>query len=147
MRRLALLAGLAATPAAAQPGSIALETTIVRFASEAGEHVGGYVRIRNSGDKPDQLIGLSCTCAHQIEIHSTARPGEMNTLAELDIPPGGTVEIRPGSTMHLMLEAAAPIPQGSEVEITFRFEHAGELTARFAVVGDTRAAWPPEHLH
>jgi copper(I)-binding protein len=132
---LALAAGTSGTP-------IVLELPIVRFASEAGEHVGGYIRIRNTGPEPDRLVEIACTCSRASEIHSTAGEG-MTTLPALDIPAGGTVEIRPGSDLHLMLEAVGPIAAGSEVELTLRFERGGAVTQRFAVVADTFAAWPP----
>src|SRR5688500_15599121 len=100
-RPVAFLALLAASPAAAEQGSITLESTIVRFASEPGEHVGGYVRIRNAGEVADRLVAVSCPCSRLTEIHSTRRPNAMDTLPSLEIPAGETVEIRPGSGLHL----------------------------------------------
>src|SRR5688572_25757444 len=142
MKRLAVLFALLPAPAAAQQGSITLDSAIVGVASEPGEHVGGYVRIRNSGTEADRLVAVSCPCSRLTEIHST-RTGEMVALPALEVPVGGTVEIRPGSGLHLMLEAAGPIPAGSKVELTLRFERAGEITLRFLVVADARVAWPP----
>jgi len=142
MRRVAALLAVLASPAVAQSGTIALDSTITGTASEVGEHVGGYVRIRNHGTMPDRLLAVTCPCSRASEIHST-RDGGMTTLPALEIPAGATVEIRPGSGLHIMLEAVAPMPAGSEVELTLRFERAGEITRRFTVVADTQAAWPP----
>ena len=141
MKRLAALFALLAAPAAAQQAPITLDAAIVGVATEPGEHVGGYVRIRNGGTDADRLIAANCACSRLTEIHST-RTGEMVTLPALAIPAGETVEIRPGSGLHLMLEAAEPIPAGSEVELTLRFERAGEITQSFVVVADPLAAWP-----
>jgi periplasmic copper chaperone A len=142
MKRLALLAALAAAPAAAEQDANVLESAIAGAATEPGEHVGGYVRIRNGGSEADRLVSVSCACARLTEIHSTATV-EMTALPALEIPAGGMVEIRPGSGLHLMLEAVGPIPAGSEVELTLRFERAGTITRRFEVVADTAAAWRP----
>lgn len=143
MKRLGvLLALLATSPAAAQQGSIALESAIVGTATEVGEHVGGYVRIVNAGSAADRLVAASCTCSRLTEIHST-RTDEMVTLPYLEVPAGGTLEIRPGSGLHLMLEAVGPIPAGTEVEMTLRFERAGAITRRFAVIAEPGATWPP----
>lgn len=142
MKWLAALLALLAAPAAAQQGPITLDSAIVGVATEPGEHVGGYVRIRNGDAEADRLVAASCACSRLTEIHST-RTGEMVTLPALEIAAGGTVEIRPGSGLHLMLEAVGPIPAGSEVELTLRFERAGTITRRFAVVADPGAAWPP----
>jgi copper(I)-binding protein len=126
--------------AGAQGGPIALESAIAGPASEPGEHVGGYVRIRNAGPEADRLLEVTCACSRSSEIHGT-RDGGMVALPALEIPAGGTVEIRPGSGLHLMLEAVGPIAAGSEVELTLRFERAGRITQRFAVVADTFAGW------
>lgn len=142
MRRLLPLLALLAAPAVAQQGPITLDSAIAGVATEPGEHVGGYVRIRNGGTEVDRLVAVDCACSRLTEIHST-QTGEMVTLPALEIPAGGTVEIRPGSGLHLMLEAAGPIPAGSEVELTLRFERAGTIVRRFAVVADTHAAWRP----
>jgi periplasmic copper chaperone A len=141
LTRLLILLAFAAAPAAAQQGPIVIELAIVGTATEVGEHVGGYVRIRNAGGEADRLVAAKCTCSRLTEIHST-RSGEMVTLAGLEIPAGGELEIRPGSGLHLMLEAVGPIPAGSEVEMVLRFERAGEFRRRFAVVGDPQSAWP-----
>ncbi len=136
------LAAFLLAAGSAPSGAIVLESTIAGTASEVGEHVGGYVRIRNEGTEPDRLVQVSCTCSRATEIHSTQGP-EMVTLPGLDIPAGGTVEIRPGSGLHIMIEAARPLPAGSEVDVTLRFERAGEITRRFKVVAATWEAWPP----
>jgi copper(I)-binding protein len=128
--------------AGAQAGGIALDSAITATATESGEHVGGYIRIRNTGSEADRLVEVACSCSRVSEIHST-RDGGMVTLPALEIPAGGTVEIRPGSGLHLMLEAVQPIPAGGEIELTLRFERGGAITQRFAVVADTFAAWPP----
>jgi copper(I)-binding protein len=134
-----LLAMLAA-PASAQSAPIVLESAIAMTATEVGEHVGGYVRIRNLAGEADRLVAVSCACSRATEIHST-REGGMTALPALEVPAGGAVEIRPGSGLHLLLEAAGPIPAGSMIELTLRFERAGAITQRFAVVPDTQAAW------
>lgn len=124
---------------------IGLSTPIVA-AAPAGSDSAGYVRIANHG-AADRLVAVECACADRIEIHFVNRSGaevSMDTLAALDLPAHGTVEIRPASPLHLMLmDLKTPLLAGSSVEMTLRFEHAGTKTVRFAVVADSKAAWPP----
>ena len=140
MKLPALLAALAALLS----GPVTLESRIVRAAPAAGDDVAGYVRIANAGEA-DRLLGVSCACAEKVEVHRVDRSGpapDMVTMPGIDVPAHGALEIRPGSALHLMLMGVkAPIPAGSSVELTFRFEKAGTIKADFAAVEDTRAAW------
>ena len=125
---------------------LTLSTPIVAAAPEIGADSAGYVRIANHG-AADRLVAAECACAGRIEIHFVNRSGakvSMDTLAALDLPAGGIVEIRPGSPLHLMLmDLKTPLLDGASVEMTLRFERTGTKTVRFAVVADTKAAWPP----
>lgn len=122
---------------------IALDNAIVR-AAPAGEDAAGYVAIANPGPE-DRLVEIRCDCAERVEIHRVTRSGDavsMETEASLAVPGGGRVEIRPGSDLHLMLIGLrAPLEEGARVPMILRFERAGAMTADFAAVGDSRAAW------
>lgn len=125
-------------------GPVTLEKAIVRAVPGAGDDAAAYVRIVNTGEA-DRLVAVSCACVERVEIHKVDRSGERPTmvaLPALDVPANGMVEIRPGSPLHLMLMGVkAPIPAGSSIELSLRFEKAGTITTRFAAVEDTRAAW------
>lgn len=127
-----------------QAGPIAAESPIVRAAPAPGDDVAAYVRLVNRGPA-DRLIGVECACAEQIEIHRVNRGPQgvsMDTEAGLDIPANGSVEIRPGSSLHLMVKSARPgLTTGADVPVTRRFERTGPIVVRFRVVEDTRAAW------
>lgn len=117
---------------------ISLESPIVR-AAPAGEDAAAYVAIRNAGSE-DRLIGASCDCAESVEIHRNT--GGMHVEPALTVPAGTGVEIRPGSTHHLMLmRLRAPIAAGQRVPMTLRFERAGTVAATYVATEDTRAAW------
>lgn len=140
MKSIALLAALAGLLS----GPVTLEKAIVRAVPAAGDDAAAYVRIVNPGEA-DRLVALSCTCAERVEIHKVDRSGERPTMVALpglEVPAGDAVEIRPGSPLHLMLMGVkTPIPAGSSIALTLHFEKAGKVTATFAAVEDTRAAW------
>jgi copper(I)-binding protein len=123
---------------------ILLESPIVVAGPSTGDDVAGYVRIANPGPA-DRLIAVECVCAERVEIHQVTRANgkvSMDALPALDLPAGSTVEIRPGSPLHLMLMGLkAPLPTGSKVVLTLHFERADKVTREFAVVADSRAAW------
>ena len=121
---------------------VTLDNRIVR-AAPAGGDAAAYVAIGNAG-AADRLVGIACDCAERVEIHRVTRNGgNVSMDAEPALPvPGGGVEIRPGSPLHLMLlNLRAPIAAGQQVPLTLRFERAGEMTARFTATEDTAAAW------
>ena len=120
---------------------VTLDNRIVR-AAPAGRDAAAYVAIGNAGEA-DRLVGVSCACAGKVEIHRvTRREGNVSMTAEPALPvPGGGIEIRPGSPLHLMLmNQRAPIAAGETVPLTLRFERAGAVTASFTATGNTAAA-------
>lgn len=122
---------------------LALENRIVR-AAPAGGDAAGYVAIINAGPG-DSLVGAECACAERVEIHRIEREnGEvsMEAAPSLAVPAGGSVEIRPGSDLHLMLiNLREPLAEGQIVPMTLRFERGGAVAGDFVAVADTRAAW------
>jgi len=121
---------------------VTLDNRIVR-AAPAGGDAAAYVAIANAGEA-DRLVGVSCDCAERVEIHRVARTdGNVSMNAELALAvPGGGVEIRPGSPLHLMLmNLRTPIAAGTTVPLTLRFEQAGTMTASFTATENTATAW------
>ena len=121
---------------------VALDNRIVR-AAPAGGDAAAYVAIANAGEA-DRLVGVSCACAERVEIHRVTRTeGNVSMAAEPALAvPGGGVEIRPGSPLHLMLmNLNAPIAAGQSVPLTLRFLRAGAMTAAFIATENTAAAW------
>jgi len=130
--------------AMASAQGLALDNRIVR-AAPAGADAAAYVAIANPGAE-DRLLGVSCDCAERVEIHRMT-PGPdgdgttMQSAPALAVPTGG-IEIRPGSRLHLMLMGLrAPLVAGQSVTMTLRFERAGAVSANFAAVENSAAAW------
>ena len=58
------------------------------------------------------------------------------------VPGQGTLDVRPGSDLHLMLIDYDPSKAvDGEVSLTLTFRDAGSVTAGFDLVTDSRAAW------
>lgn len=119
-------------------GALRLSRMILATNGEPGD-AAGYLRIANDGTEADQLIGASCDCAARIEIHRIRedRSG-MDTVEALDAPAGGTLDIRPGSRLHLMLIGHDP-RRTARLRLTFR--DAGEVELPFKSTATSRASW------
>lgn len=135
MRLAAVLVLLSTAPAGAaevRAGALVIEGAFSRATAGASAPGVAYLRIRNTGDAPDRLVGASTSAAGAASLHVTMREGEvmrMRALTGIDVPPGATVALSPDSRLHLMLEGLhAPLRAGATLPLTLRFERAGEVT-------------------
>lgn len=123
-------------------GALRLSRMILATDGERGD-AAGYLRIANDGTETDRLIGASCDCASRIEIHRIRedRSG-MDTVEALEAPADATLDIRPGSRLHLMLIDHDPertVDGVARLRLTFR--DAGEIALSFKPTATSRVAW------
>ena len=100
---------------------------------------GGYLKITNTGTTPDRLVGGSAEVAKRFEIHEMKMDGGVMKMRELkdglEIPPGATVELKPGSYHVMMQNLSHPLTKGDKVKGSLTFEKAGKVDVEFAVEG------------
>ncbi len=98
---------------------------------------GGYLSIVNTGSAPDRLIGGSVEGAGKFEVHEMSMDGsvmKMRALPKgLEIKPGQTVELKPGSYHLMFIGLKQPFEQGKRVKGTLEFEKAGKVEVEYAV--------------
>ena len=107
---------------------IIIENAWLQALPAVAEDTAAYMKIRNPGQTALKLIGASSPIATRIEPMITTkqvRNGHevlgMETVAELEIPPGGTLELKPGGN-HLMVMGLTFHPKdGERVKLTLRF--------------------------
>ena len=94
-------------------GSIQIGNPWTRATPKGSMVAGGYMTITNKGAAPDRLVGGSTSAAGRFEVHRMAMENGVMKMRPveggLEIKPGETVELKPGS-FHVMLmgpEAAA----------------------------------------
>lgn len=156
MRRLALLSialsALALSSASAHDytvGSLKIDHPWARATPKGARVAGGYMKITNNGTTPDRLLGGSTDAAQKLEIHEMRMDGSVMKMRELpnglEIPPGATVELKPGSFHVMMTGVSRPFVKGERVKAALTFEKAGKVDVEFAVEG--AGANPTEHKH
>ena len=146
-RKTSLLVALAAmsalTAGAAQPakttGGIAIEQAWTRATPPNAPVAGGFLTIRNSGDRADRLVSVTSPDANSVEIHQMTMDGglmRMRKLADgLSIDARSIVMLRPGG-YHLMFIGLKRQPkQGEKFAATLTFEKAGTVPVQFKVEG------------
>lgn len=131
--------------APASAGSLSLTRRILRHVEEPGQDVAAYVRVRNAGSRPDQLLSVACACARRVELHRIDRSGARPDMIEdssWDVPGDGELAVRPGSLLHFMLIGYDPsVARDGRVPLTLTFRDAGAVEADFALTDDSAAAW------
>jgi copper(I)-binding protein len=141
----ALIIGLAALAALVAPasahdftvGSIHIAHPWARATPKGATVGGGYMKITNNGSAPDRLIGGSTPVAERFEVHEMSMENgvmRMRMLKDgLEIKPGQTVELKPGSLHVMMVNLRQPIQEGQRFKGTLVFEKAGTVEVEYAV--------------
>jgi copper(I)-binding protein len=95
-----------------------------------------YLSITNQGKGPDALIGVSSPAAEKVWIHHTItvdNMARMRPLAEVEVPPGATVNIEPGGIHFMLMGLKAPLQVGQSVPLVLEFRTAGRITVELSV--------------
>ena len=99
---------------------------------------GGFLRITNTGTTADRLIAARSPAADKVEIHEVKMDGNVMRMRELDkgieIPPGATVELKPGGFHIMFMGLKAPFARDTRVPVTLVFEKAGAIDVEFMVM-------------
>jgi copper(I)-binding protein len=119
-------------------GSIVIDHPWSRQTPEGAKVAGGFLTLTNNGAAADRLVGVTSSISMRGEIHEMAVDDKgVMTMREveggIEIPAGGTVELKPGS-FHLMFMGlnARPV-EGEAFTATLEFETAGKVEVEFAV--------------
>jgi uncharacterized protein YcnI len=146
---------IAGAAAAASPqfkiGNLVVDTPWMRATPSGAPVAGAYMKITNNGKEADRLIAGSIDGAGKFEIHEMSMDNNVMRMrqlpAGLDIKPGETVELKPGSFHGMAMNLTRGFAQGQSVAGTLKFEKAGDLAIVYAVGPLGGATAPAEHNH
>jgi hypothetical protein len=102
-------------------------------ATAMGDHAMGsttpsaaYMEIENGGDHPVALVGVTTPVAMRVEIHETTIVNDVASMAEveggIEIAPGDSVSLRPGSFHIMLMELTQDLTPGSAIALDLTFE-------------------------
>lgn len=129
---LSSLLGLAATVSQAQ---VKIEQAWARPTVPGQQGGGGFLSITSAS--PDRLVSGSTPLAERFELHTMAMKGdvmEMRQVDAIELPPGKTVELKPGGLHVMFIGLKQPLALGSKVPVTLKFEKAGDVKVEFDVM-------------
>ncbi len=145
-----LVVSVAAGCSSGSGSSIKVTDPWARASSAMAAAGAAYMTIENTGSAADALIGAASPAAKTVEVHETvamesAAPSDdmgspmpsasgdtsgmmgMRPIARLEIPAGGSVELKPGSYHIMLIDLNQELKAGDKIEITLKFEKAGEV--------------------
>jgi copper(I)-binding protein len=98
----------------------------------AADQTAAYMTITNPGSSPDALLSASSPAAKSVELHQSTTDASgmtsMTPVERLEIPAGGTVELKPGGYHLMMMGLTSQLAVGSKVDLELVFEKAGKVT-------------------
>jgi copper(I)-binding protein len=127
-------------------GALEIDSPWSRAVPKGAKVAVGYMTIKNTGTELDRLVSGATPVAGGFMVHEMSMDNgvmKMRPLTSgLEIKPGATVELKPGSLHIMMTDLKQPIQRGKPFKATLKFEKAGDVDVDFAVeaVGATSAA-------
>jgi len=97
-----------------------------------------YVTLINQGKTPDRLLQASSPIAAGVMLHSNVKEGDivrMRHVESVEIPPGQTVELKPGGLHIMLMGLTRPLKEGDMVPLTLTFANEGEVAIEVMVMG------------
>jgi copper(I)-binding protein len=126
-----------------------IEGAYVRQPAVAGRPAAAYMTITNPGKEADRLVSASTPLAGRTEIHGHEVDAQgvarMFKVPGLDLPPGESLELKPGGYHVMLMELEGQPEVGVEVSFTLVFERSGALTVMAPVV--PMGGQPQAHGH
>lgn len=157
----ALLAGLvtgrlfsigAASAHEYEVGKLIIEHPWIRSPKDGETKAYLYAFIHNEGSEPDRLIGATGEKFGNFEIYPDARSNAKGK--GILIPPNATTTLAPGGAYVLLLDIKKHLEVGWGLELTLKFEKAGEVVIDAAIEApdaahahdaDAQARWEKAH--
>jgi periplasmic copper chaperone A len=136
-RTLLALALLAA--AAAAHGQVEARAAWVRGTAPGQTTAGAYMEL--TSDRRASLLGAESPAAGSAEIHEMKMEGNvmrMRAVTRLELPPGKTVELKPGGHHMMLVDLKRPLKKGDLVPIRLKVELSDKTIRTIQVLAEVR---------
>ncbi|MET7639175.1 copper chaperone PCu(A)C [Streptomyces sp. NPDC005438] len=96
------------------------------------EMAGGFLVLRNKGERADRLVGARSKVAGKVEIHRTVDQ-QMQRVKSLPVPADGELALKRGGNHLMFLDLRDKPVKGDKVTVTLRFAESRPLTVSMPV--------------
>ena len=122
MLRVAIAALLLAS-ASAGHAQVQVKDAWARPAVQGQSATGAFMSLTSADGA--RLVGASSPVAGVVEIHEMAMDGnvmKMRAVPGIDLPPGRSVDLKPGGYHVMLMDLKRPLKLGERVPVELRFE-------------------------
>ena len=154
MKRLITMIAMFALGSLAQAADTTVSVGGAWVRASAGGNSAAYATIANAGAAEDRLIAVKGDVSKSIELHEVVMDGDVMKMRPVEavvVPPGGSVELKPGGYHIMLIGLEAPLAEGDHVALTFVFETAGAIAldapVQTAVSTGHDAGRDHDHMH
>ncbi len=116
--------------------TVSVSDAYTRATAPGQQVAGGFMRIENKGNVPDQLLSASSSAAGEVQLHEMGMEGnvmKMRQVKDIAVPANGTVELKPGGFHLMFLNLKGPFVAGETVPVKLKFAKAGDVEVKFPV--------------
>jgi periplasmic copper chaperone A len=116
--------------------SVSVSDAYTRATAPGQQVAGGFMKIQNKGNAPDQLLSASSPAAGEVQLHEMAMDGnvmKMRQVKDIAVPAGGSVELKPGGYHLMFLNLKGPFVAGQTVPVKLKFAKAGDVEVKLPV--------------
>ncbi len=118
-------------------GDLTIQAPWARATPGGAKVAGGYLKLTNNGKESDRLVGGESAVAGHVEIHEMAVIDGIMKMRALDggleIKPGETIELKPGSFHVMFMNLKEPLKEGQPIKVKLTFAKAGTIEMTFDV--------------
>ncbi|MCW5698849.1 MAG: copper chaperone PCu(A)C [Rhodospirillales bacterium] len=125
-----------ALAADAAVGNIVVQGPWARASASMAKAGAAFMTIENKGSALDRLVSASADVSDKVELHTHIKEGDvmkMRQVEAIDVPAGGTTELKPGGLHVMFMGLKHPLNEGESFPLTLSFEGAGEVTVDVVV--------------
>jgi len=138
------LATVGAQAADYDVGSIHIAQPWARATPKGASAGAAHLTVTNNGTAPDRLSCAGTDAAAQCQIHTMSMDNGVMKMRPveggLEIKPGETVTLKPGSDHVMLMNLKHPLEAGNADEATLQFEKAGTVKVAFPIAAIGAAA-------
>jgi periplasmic copper chaperone A len=135
---LAQLATTAASAADYDVGSIHISQPWSRATPKGASAGAAYMTLTNNGKTADRVNCVASDASAECQIHSMTMDNGVMQMRPveggLEIKPGETVTLKPGSFHMMLLNLKHPLEQGNSMKATLKFDSAGTVDVEYPIV-------------
>jgi len=117
---------LLAVASGAALAQVKVEDAWVRATVEGQPATGAFMRLTSA--EGGALVAASSPVAAVVEIHEMKMEGnvmKMGAVSRVALPPGQTVELKPGGYHVMLINLKAPLKAGQSIPLRLRIESKG----------------------